>query len=562
MGSQPQPSIDLSSIDIPPPTTLEQIRTSKLRPFGPVLSGIDKQLRSGKLYVSPLGLSEDEHDLTFHGGPDKAIHQYCSSNYSFWHSLYPSPEILAKFVPGGFGENFVADGLNESNVCIGDLVRIGPAGSTLTGGANGCLLEVSLPRQPCFKLNQRFGIKNFAPRTHQEAKTGWYYRVKEEGWIHEGMEIRIVRRTQPKWSIARLHHYVHRDTKDDAVTEELAAIEVIGNECRKVFIKRLRKIQSKNARRSEAWVPFTVKSKSLETPRIVRLELERVRKSESPEKIDAGSHAYIKLPNGLRRAYSVVRGNTDCFVLGVARDDSSRGGSTYIHDKLTLGDTIGLASIGAGMSRDQMASNHIFIAGGIGITAFLAMMERLSNINQTFHLHYAVREASEVAFTDLLSRFSADVTIYDKSKGQRMNIPDILTNRVWNSHVYICGPQRMIDGTVEAASAAGMTSDEIHYEVFEGADTTGDPFTVDVLSNETKGPLEVESEQSLLDVMRDAGFDIGSSCGVGNCGTCRVPVKSGRVQHRGTALTEIEQKTEMLACVSRGIGHIVVGLPE
>ena len=192
-------------------------------------------------------------------------------------SLYPSPEILAKFVPGGFGENFVADSLNESNVCIGDLVRIGPAGSTLTGGANGCLLEVSLPRQPCFKLNQRFGIKNFAPRTRQQAKTGWYYRVKEEGWIEEGMEIRVVQRNHSRWSISRLHHYVHRDKTDVAVTQELMAIDVMGDECKGVFQERWRKIQEKQAaaeKPPEVWKDIRVKKKSLETPRIVRLDLE------------------------------------------------------------------------------------------------------------------------------------------------------------------------------------------------------------------------------------------------------------------------------------------------
>lgn len=232
-------SIDLQPIDFPPPTLLEEIRTSKLRPFGPVLSGIDKQVRSGRLYVSPLGLSEDEHDLTFHGGIDKAIHQYCTSHYSFWRDAFPTADIGAKFVAGGFGENFVADGLCETNMCIGDLVRVGHPDSDLTGGPNGCLLQVSLPRQPCFKLNQRFGIKNFAPRTHQEAKTGWYYRVIEEGWIEQGMQIQVIERRSPKWSIARLHHYIHRDKSDVAVAEELASMDVIGDECRNVFASRL-----------------------------------------------------------------------------------------------------------------------------------------------------------------------------------------------------------------------------------------------------------------------------------------------------------------------------------
>lgn len=557
-------SIDLSPLKIPPPTTLKEIRTSKLRFFGPVLSGIDKQQRTGKLYVSQLGLPDDEHDLTFHGGIDKAIHQYCSTNYSFWIKSFPSAEICARFVPGGFGENLVADGFDESNVCIGDLVRVGPAGSLLTGGSNGCLLEVSLPRQPCFKLNQRFGIKNFAPRTHQEAKTGWYYRVKEEGWIEEGMEIQIVQRSYPKWSISRLHHYVHRDKEDIAVTRELMAIEEMGAECKDVFAERWRRFQQNKAaskKPPQTWKDVKVKNKSFETPRIVRLDLELVRKSVEPRDIAPGSHTLLKLPNGLKRAYSIVSGNTNSFVLGVALDDNSRGGSSYIHDNLNCGDIISVGAISQSLPMDKMASHHIFVAGGIGITAFLAMMKRIIDTNQTLHLHYAVRTTNDIAFMSFLSHLGPNITIYDSSMGERMDIANILKNRIWNSHVYVCGPQRMIDSVVETATVVGMESNEVHYEVFQ-ADSSGDPFTVEVVSQDRRADLRVESNQTLLGVLKDAGFEIGSSCEVGNCGTCRVPIRHGRVEHHGSGLTEIEQRSEMLACVSRGVGHIVVGVPE
>ncbi|PYI14933.1 vanillate O-demethylase oxidoreductase [Aspergillus violaceofuscus CBS 115571] len=561
-------SIDLSPIPVPPPTLLQQIRTSKLRPFGPVLSGIDKQPHRGQLYVSRVGLEDDEHDLTFHGGIDKAVHQYCVDHYAYWADRFPAHDVRARFVPGGFGGNLVAEGWDERTVCIGDRVRIGPPGSSCTGGRNGCLLEVSLPRQPCFKLNQRFGIKNFAPRTHQEAKTGWYYRVLEEGWIEEGMEIRIIRRSHPRWSIARLHHYVHRDKTDMLVTQELMAIEVIGDECRDVFIDRWRTQQAKEAaarRPPEPWRKFRVASHTAETPRIVRLELEAVspRSPRSdPSAILPGSHALIKLPNGVRRPYSIVHGHMDSFVLGVALDASSRGGSSYIHQSLRRGDTVEVAEITHGLPIDKMASHHIFIAGGIGITALLAMMKRLHDTNQDYHLHYAVRTATDVAFAALLADLEPRVTVYDKSQGQRVDIAAILRQRIWNSHVYVCGPQRMIDAVVQTAAAVDMAPEEVHYELFQGDTTPGDPFPVQVISPDRTAELQVGAEQSLLEVVRDAGFEIGSSCEVGSCGACRIPVRCGRVQHRGTALTESEQRSEMLACVSRGIGHIVVEVSD
>lgn len=556
------PSIDLSPVAIPQPTVLKEIRTAKLRQFGPVLSGIDKQKQIGQLYVSKLGLADDEHDLTFHGGIDKAVHQYCSDNYAFWHAQFEDNATRSRFVPGGFGENLVADSFDETNVCIGDLVRIGSPTSDMTGATDGCILEVSLPRQPCFKLNQRFGLKNFAPQTHQNSKTGWYYRVKQEGFIEAGMEIRVVKRDHPTWSIARLHHYVHRDKTDMEITQELMGINVIGDECRDVFVKRYQKhVEKKQAKKRGDGRPFRVVAKTMETPRIVRLELRAEQASEKIIEIPYGSYAVIRLSNGLKRAYSVVSGTMDHFVLGVARHDNSRGGSVHIHDQLMVDNPITVCTIERSMEPNGMGSHSIFIVGGIGITAFLAKMKGVVSTNQSLELHYAVRTADDVAFLTLLSDLGSGIKIYDKSKGERMDIDKILQKRVWNSQVFTCGPQRMIDAVIAAAEKAGMTSDEVYYEVFS-ADSSGDPFSVDVIAQDKKMKLDIGQDVTLLEALREAGLEVGSSCETGNCGTCRVFVKCGKIDHRGTGLSNEEQKSEMLSCVSRGVGHIEIGLPE
>ncbi|TIA07070.1 MOSC domain-containing protein [Aureobasidium pullulans] len=525
------PSIDLTPIPVPSPTTLQEIRTSKLKKFGTVLSGIDKRPIQGSLYVSPMGLTDDEHDLTFHGGIDKAIHQYNHSHYPFWQSLYP--EAATRFVAGGFGENLVVEELNEDNICVGDLVRIGPKDSTLTGGDNGCVLEVSLPRQPCFKLNQRFGVKNLASKTHAENKTGWYYRVKEQGYISAGMEIRVMHRCQPRWSIARLHHYVHRDKVDLDIAKELVAIDVLGDECKDVFKKRLQDAENKAAQRNQTWTDYRVHAKTMETPRIVRLDLQACNIDRPKDTtIPVGSYALLKLPNGLKRAYSIVTGNTSLFTLGIALDDNSRGGSSYIHTTLNPGAIIQIGDINRSIKSNGMASHHIFIVGGIGITAFISTMRKLHKINQTFELHYAVRCADEVAFTSLI---------------------------IWNSHVFTCGPDRMISAVVSAAKDSGMADDEIYYENFS-TDTTGDPFTASVITGTKTTSLEVAADKTLLEVMREAGLEVASSCETGSCGTCRIGVRRGKILHQGTGLSIEEQEKKMLCCVSRGEGHIDVEL--
>ena len=298
----------------------------------------------------------------------------------------------------------------------------------------------------------------------------------------------------------------------------------------------------------------------METPRIVRLELTTADTSNVvTTPIPAGSYTLLKLPNGLQRAYSIVTGTTSSFTLGIALDDESRGGSSYIHNNLTIGDIIQVGQMTRGIKPNGMASHHIFIVGGIGITAFISTMKKMHSINQTFELHYAVRCAGDVAFRTLMSGFKDSIHIYDKEKDQRMDINQILRDRIDNSHVFTCGPERMISSVIAAAKEVGMAEDEVFYETFT-SDTSGDPFTVDVVSSNKTTRLNVGHEQSLLEVMRAAGLEVASSCETGSCGTCRISVREGKIVHKGKGLTTTEQEKQMLCCVSRGQGHIVVEL--
>jgi MOSC domain-containing protein YiiM/ferredoxin-NADP reductase len=552
---------------VPSPHTLTSIRTGKLKPLGSlsVLSGIIKSPRKGPIYVSTLGLTDDEHDLTFHGGPDKAIHQYCPDHYALWRAMYPAPETAALFEPGGFGENLIVDGYNESNVCIGDVVRIGPARSSATGGQHGVLLQVSLPRQPCYKLNQRFGIKGFAGKTHELNRTGWYYRVLEEGWIEEGMEVRLMQRKHPKWTIEKIHHHVHRDVTNREEINEALQIDEMGKEAKRYLgtnIKKLDKAEEakRNAgkRKIEVWKAYKVREKRRETQRILAIRLEAVDQAAEATPIKAGSHLRLKLPNNLIRAYSVVDGTVNSLGLGIALGEPSRGGSAFIHTSLQCGDVIHVGNITEGIPMVAGASNHLFIVGGIGITAFMALTKGFNEINYNYEIHYAVRSANDIPFKEILAAQGEHITIYDRTKSERMDIRSILATRKWNSHIYACGPSRMMDEVRRWATQLGI-AEEVHYEAFQG-DVGGDPFTVSVLGRE--GVLEVKEEETLLEVLKKAGLDVQSSCEVGNCGTCRVGIREGKVEHRGTGLREEEKRSWMLSCCSRALGHIVVELEE
>lgn len=454
-------------------------------------------------------------------------------------------------MPGGFGENFVTAHMNERNVCIGDIISVGPE----------VLLQVSLPRQPCFKLNHRFSLKKFAPVTYQTSRTGWYYRVLREGTVRVGDELRLVERKWPKWTIERIQEFLHRNTDNLEMNEELAQIEALGQEAKKQFQTRVAKAKKKKEPKSDVWKDYKIISRKMETPRIVSIVFEAVDPNTNLEQITAGSHAKLKLPNGLVRSYSVVSGEGKRlgrrFELGIALEESSRGGSRYMHEKACVGDVIQVGNITTSVAPAGAASNHVFIAGGIGITAFLALAQAYYSINWDLQLHYAVRSSDDIPFRECLTPFEHKVTIYDKSKGERMNIENIVKTMPWNSQLYVCGPNRMMEAAKTAVSKAVIPANEVHFEAF-AADISGDPFEAEVINRAGK-VLKVGGEESLLEALRrEFSEDVPSSCEVGNCGTCKLTLRSGRVDHRGTALLDEEKDSAMLSCVSRGIGRIAV----
>ncbi|KAK5264982.1 hypothetical protein LTR96_009781 [Exophiala xenobiotica] len=528
-----------------------QVRTGKVKPaFGMnEPSGILKHIRSGRITVSPLGFEGDEHAYEFHGGPEKALLQYSSLHYLRWKKELPQSEDL--FGLGGFGENIVAKHANERNMCIGDVVQIGSV-----------IAQVCEPRQPCYKLNHRFQVKDMSKRSQDLFRTGWFYRILKEGTIQAGDEMKLLERPHPDWTVARVQYYLYHDLKNEEVMTELVELKELGAEPRNIFINRLRKQFENQANRLEGvamniWTDYRVVEKKIETPRIASLVFEAVIPSASPEAVLPGSHVRLRLGGKLVRAYSVVAGDSNRFHLAIALSGTSRGGSHFIHNNVQSGDVLLVGKITSSFPLSVDADDHVFIAGGIGITAFIASAQHCRRTGYPYHLHYLVRNSEDVALREYLKDFGTNVTVYDKSAGQVFNIHTVLNQVNDRAHIYCCGSERLQNAVTDTAKSIGIDPGNLHFEKFEIA-TSGDPFTAELAdSNKT---IEVEGEKTLLDALREAGLDVSSSCEAGNCGTCRVGVKSGRIEHRGTGLMEDEKGSAMLSCVSRGIGTILLDL--
>ncbi len=174
------------------PTQVDYVLVGKAVPLrGDERSAIRKTPVAGLVRLGWLGFEGDEQaDHSVHGGPEKAVHHYPFDHYALWRSMMPEHQLLS--APGAFGENISTLGCTEETMCIGDRVRIGTA-----------LVEISQPRQPCWKQGHVMTWPKLPRQMVKAGKTGWYYRVIEEGALAAGDGMTLEARPHPEWTVAR-----------------------------------------------------------------------------------------------------------------------------------------------------------------------------------------------------------------------------------------------------------------------------------------------------------------------------------------------------------------------
>lgn len=551
---------------LPQPTTILQVRAGKIQTLGKagLLSAIFKTPQSGPQSVTEVGLADDQQQYAVHGGVDKALHQYCAAHYPTWRSEKPDKAHL--FDAGAFGENFVSNGLDEDCVCIGDVFSVGKE----------VRVQVSEPRMPCYKLNHRFEWSRCAVRVQKTGRTGWYLRVLRTGKVQEGDEMVLSERRHPRWSISAAQRVLFREEGGREAVEQLGNLKELGKEIRELLKKRLEEGRESEKGRLQGlpfdWQAYKLVARTNVTPRIKSLVFAAEKKAavSHPE---FGPFAYVSLKFGpddcFERSYSVVSGSMFKFTLGIALDDNSRGGSRYLHEQAKIGDRISVAR-GYGTHNEQNEKRlraerirrRIFIVGGIGITAFLREIRGLEAIGEDFEVHYAVRSLADAAYRNVLPTLKT--TYYAKDQGKRLDLQAIIPRRLNGSNInaviYCCGPTSLMEACRELTDRLGYPEHMVHFESFGGvaAEPSGDPFEVEIC--DTGSLLHVPDNKSLLQVLNEAGFDIQSSCKVGNCGLCAVDYCEGKVDHKGIALTREQKTTSLLSCVSRGKGRIKIEL--
>jgi ferredoxin-NADP reductase len=269
----------------------------------------------------------------------------------------------------------------------------------------------------------------------------------------------------------------------------------------------------------------------------------------------AGAHIDLRMPGDLVRQYSLCGDPRDRSVWRVAvlREPESRGGSAHVHESLREGDDVDVRG-----PRNHFelapAQRYVFIAGGIGITPILPMIDAADGAGADWELHYGGRSRRSMAFLESLEAATgARVTLHPQDEVGLIDLDALLGDPRPGTLVYCCGPEPLLVAVEQRC--ADWPAGTLHVERFAPKDV-GEPVLTGAFEVElalSGLSLTVPPERSVLQVVEDAGISVLSSCTEGTCGTCETTVLAGEVDHRDSLLTPAEQAANdtMFICVSR-----------
>jgi vanillate O-demethylase ferredoxin subunit len=276
----------------------------------------------------------------------------------------------------------------------------------------------------------------------------------------------------------------------------------------------------------------------------------------------AGAHVDVNLPNGAIRQYSIASAQSDRtrYLLGVKLEAKGRGGSRYLHEEVRVGGVLKLGLPRNNFPLNETASSSVLIAGGIGVTPILCMVDRLQALGANWRLHYAVcaREDAMLAHIDAADN-RVHLHVDGERNGQLLDIAGIVAAAPADAELYCCGPAPML-AAFEAACAARPPA-RVHLERFSAPDNlaaTGGAYTVELAKS--KRSITVLPGQTLLQALQAAGLTVRVSCEQGICGTCETRVLAGTPDHRDMILSDEEKASNetMMVCCSGSLGPTLV----
>lgn len=274
-----------------------------------------------------------------------------------------------------------------------------------------------------------------------------------------------------------------------------------------------------------------------------------------------GNHVQFHLPNGLLRSYSLVgRWRKGCtYKVAVRRAEPSRGGSAFMHG-LKPGDVLDISPpVGGFPLSFSIDAPRVFVAGGIGITPLISMIEVLSDLGHDARLYYAGRSAASMPFVeDLRALLGTRLHLAMDESGTSLDLNGIVAGLPTNAELYVCGPVGMLNAVKAFWTEHGRDPTALRFETFAtGGQYPNQAFSVSV--PRLNMTLEVAKNEILLEALERAGVEPLYNCRKGECGLCAVEVinlEGAVIDHRDVFYSESQKAagTAFCSCVSRIAG--------
>jgi vanillate O-demethylase ferredoxin subunit len=286
--------------------------------------------------------------------------------------------------------------------------------------------------------------------------------------------------------------------------------------------------------------------------------------SEQLPAFKAGAHIDLHMPGDMIRSYSLASDPSDLsqYVIAIQREDAGRGGSKWLHDVARVGAVLPISLPKNEFALDEEAEDNLFIAGGIGITPILSMIQLLEKQGKKWTLHYATRSREVTAFARQIDQLDAGRGWVHYSIGGersiRLNLQHVIESAPIHSHLYCCGPTRMIDEFMVAS--ASLHPSQVHFERFAASADAAAEGGFDVVLAKSGLTVSVAPGQRMLDALLDANVAVPYACSNGICGTCLTKVIRGKPDHRDDFLSDDEKSlgNSIMVCCSGSLSPELV----
>ena len=308
---------------------------------------------------------------------------------------------------------------------------------------------------------------------------------------------------------------------------------------------------------------FNVKVDSIEfeTRDILSLKLIDPDGNDLPE-FAAGAHIDLHLENGLIRQYSLCGPTWErsYYLIGVLLEQPSSGGSEFIHNTVKAGDFLEISEPKHLFKLNPAAESHLLIAGGIGVAPILAMAYSLEREQADYVFHYCTKSVEKAAFLDEITELvkHGGLHLHFDGGDPRKGLDLSATLRAYKNgtHLYYCGPVGMMNAAADGSKHWPVGT--VHYELFstEGIDKEEtEIFHVDsefkVRLSSTGDVYTIPADQTIIEVLRENGLEVDTSCEEGFCGTCLTRYTEGEPDHRDQILDDEDHEEYVLICCAR-----------